>query len=69
MSDDTLAKQRYILLNLVRFGGVAMIMAGLAAYQGVLPLPGTVGLILVALGLFEFFVLPNVLARRWRTKD
>lgn len=69
MNDDALAKRRFAVINLVRLGGLLMVLAGIAAQQGVLPLPDPIGLILVVLGLIEFFALPNVLARRWRTKD
>lgn len=69
MSDEAQAKHRFILLNLVRLGGLLMVLAGIAAHQGVLPLPQPIGLMLAGLGLFEFFFLPNILARQWRTKD
>jgi len=69
VSDDALARQRFVLLNLVRLGGLLMVLAGIGAHQGALPLPQPIALILAALGLFEFFFLPNILARSWRTRD
>lgn len=69
MSDEAQAKQRFVLLNLVRLGGLLMVLAAIAGHQGALPLPQPVSLILAGLGLFEFFFLPNILARQWRTRD
>lgn len=69
MSDEALARQRFAMLNLVRITGLIMVLGGIAAHQGALPLPDPAGLIVAVIGLFGFFFLPNILARRWRTKD
>ena len=49
MSDEAQAKHRFILLNLVRLGGLMMVLAGIAAHQGALPLPQPIGLMLAGL--------------------
>ncbi len=45
-----------------RPGRTAVLVLG-----GILPLPEIAGYILVALGVAEIFILPIVLAKRWRS--
>jgi hypothetical protein len=66
---DTLARNRFLMLNLVRLTGLAMVLAGIAVHYGKLDLPEIAGYILVALGFVDFFFLPNLIARKWRTPD
>lgn len=53
-------------LNLVRLGGLALVMLGIAIARGKLGLPEPLGWILAIAGLFEFFFLPPMLTKRWR---
>ncbi len=62
-------RQRFILMNAMRVGGVLMIVFGIALLQGLIDLPPVVAYILIALGLFETFVTPQILARMWRNAD
>jgi hypothetical protein len=68
-SDRELAEARarsgFIVINLVRFGGIAMIMIGFAIMRGVIDLPQAAGAVLAVLGFFEFFFLPRFIARAW----
>jgi hypothetical protein len=65
------ARNRYIILNAVRFSGLALLMFGIAATRNVLPfqLPWAVGAVLAVAGLLEFFFLPRFIARRWKAGD
>lgn len=63
------AKARFMAINLMRIGGVAMVLIGIVIIQGVLPLPDWVAYILIALGLVEAFIFPTLLARVWSTND
>jgi hypothetical protein len=61
------AKQRWMLIQLMRLGGIAMVLVGLLAVNNAIGLGETVGYLLIALGLVETFVMPTLLARRWAT--
>ncbi|TIX51297.1 hypothetical protein [Alteraurantiacibacter aquimixticola] len=63
------AKARFMLISLIRLGGIAMILAAVAVAQGVLPLPGWTAWLLGALGVVEAFIVPQLLARIWSTND
>ena len=63
------ARQRYVILNAVRFSGIALVMLGLVAARGLLPLPWVVGAVLAVAGLLEFFFLPPIIAKRWKSGD
>lgn len=61
------AQSRYFAMVAVRFAGVALILLGILVVRGVLELPDALGYVLLAAGLAGFFVMPTVLARRWRS--
>ncbi len=66
-AERDLAKARFIVIQLARWSGVAMLLLGLLAMQGKLDLPPAAGYLLAAAGLFGAFVVPILLARRWKT--
>lgn len=61
------ARARFLVINLVRLIGVAMILLGILVAEDMIELPTEAGYVLVALGLAEVFLVPRLLARRWRT--
>lgn len=61
------AKGRFMLINAMRIAGVVMILAGIAVFNDVLPLPDWTAYLLLTLGMFETFVTPTLLARMWST--
>lgn len=63
---DARARTGFIIITLVRFGGVAMVMLGFAIVRGVIDLPYAVGAVLAVAGFFEIFFLPRFIARRFR---
>jgi hypothetical protein len=63
------ARNRYIALNAVRFGGLAMLMIGLAMARGVIEGPYWLGVGLAVAGLLDFFFVPRLLARGWSSQD
>lgn len=63
------AKSRFIMISMMRLGGALMVVAGLAVLQGVLPLPMWTAYLLLVMGLFELFVIPQMLAKIWNTND
>jgi hypothetical protein len=54
---------RYIVLNAVRFSGLAMLMIGIAIARGVIDAPYWLGVALAVAGLLDFFFAPRLLAR------
>lgn len=61
------ARNRFMVMSALRLGGVFMVLASLLLLNGVIPLPPVAGWIGLALGLVGIFVVPQVLARAWRT--
>jgi hypothetical protein len=68
MSDDP-AQARFLVIQLVRTVGVAMILAGIAVTQGAIDWPQPVGFVLMGLGFFETFIAPRLLAKKWKSPD
>ncbi len=70
-SSEDKAKQQFMMLNLVRFVGLAFVILGVAMISGkILGPDGTIpGTILVILGAIEFFVAPVILKKMWRTPE
>ena len=68
---DELARKRFMILNLVRFGSIAIIFAALANIAGkLLPeLSPVLGYVLLVAGAVDFFLAPVLLKRAWRTPD
>lgn len=65
--DEAQARNRFIVLSALRLGGVVLVGLGLLAINQALPIPPMIGWVLVPAGLIEIFVMPQVLARIWRT--
>ena len=63
------ARSGFIIINLVRFSGVALVMLGFAIVRGVIDLPYAVGAVIAVAGFFEVFFLPRFIARRWNAGD
>ncbi len=69
MADTDPAAARFWLMQLLRLSGAVLVMIGAAIMAEAIDLPFAIGLLLVLLGLAEFFVVPRLLARRWRTPE
>ena len=63
------ARTGFIIITMMRFGGVAMVMLGFAIVRGVIDLPYAVGAIIAVLGFIEIFFLPRFIARRFKAGD
>ena len=66
MTEDQ-ARQRFIVLNLVRLTGLFAALFGLAIIAGKLDLPRELGYVAFVIGLFDAMLLPPLLARKWKT--
>jgi hypothetical protein len=65
--DDNAARDRWMVINALRLGGLAMALFGILALGHVVEFPEIGGYLLVVSGLVDFFVVPLLLARKWRT--
>ncbi|QZH73847.1 MAG: hypothetical protein JY451_08650 [Erythrobacter sp.] len=61
------AKSRFIMLQLMRLGGLLLILGAILILTDKVAGPHLLGYGLLVFGLFEFFFLPLILNRRWRT--
>jgi len=67
--DHDPAKGRFVMLQMMRFGGVLMVIGALLILSGKVPGPPALGYGLLVFGAFEFFFMPMMLAKRWKTPD
>ena len=67
MSEPDPAKRRFLVIQAVRGAGVAMILIGLLILRGEIAWHPALGWVLLANGLLDVFLIPLVLARRWRS--
>lgn len=65
------ARQRFIILNILRFSGAIVVMFGLAISAGRLfpDFPPLLGYLFLILGMLEFFLMPILLKKSWNRKD
>ncbi len=66
MNDDR-ARNRFFVIQLLRLGGVAMVVLALLALNAVVPIPEFAAWPILVVGLVDIFVVPQLLARAWRT--
>jgi len=63
------ARKRFLVIQLTRIGGVLLVIAALLALNGVFALPALAGYALLAAGMVDIFIVPQILARKWRTPN
>lgn len=61
------ARNRFIVIQALRLGGVIMVILALLGLNNVIPIPGIAAYPILIVGLVDIFVVPQVLARKWRT--
>lgn len=64
-----IAQQRFVWLQVARFGGAAAMLLGLAMANKAVPGPWLLGVIITLAGFFAFFFGPPLLARRFKAGD
>ena len=64
---DAIARNRFLVINLLRLGGAAMVLVGLLMTADRIGGGAALGYALLVLGLLDMFAVPQVLSRRWRT--
>jgi hypothetical protein len=66
-ASDAVARNRWMVINAVRAAGVAMVLVGLLIARQVIPEPAWAGYVILAVGLADVFLVPLLLARKWRS--
>jgi len=66
MNEDP-ARNRFIVIQALRLGGVIMVILALLALSGVTPIPQIAAWPVLVIGLIDIFIVPQMLARKWRT--
>lgn len=61
------AQARFMVLTMVRLMAAVQVVLGVVIIGGKLGLPYVVGAALVLTGVLEFFLVPRLLARRWKS--
>jgi hypothetical protein len=67
MSGKDPAAARFAIIQAVRLSGVGFVIGGILVASARTPLPEWIGYPLLAVGLIDFFLIPQLLARKWRT--
>ncbi len=67
--DETLWRNRFIAINMMRIGATSVVLLGLVIWQSDLIVPGgsILGFPITLIALVVSFLGPKWLARRWRT--
>jgi type IV secretory pathway VirB2 component (pilin) len=65
--DDTRARNRFIVIQVVRLTGVALVLTGLLVMTGRIDWPREAGYVLAVVGMFDAFLAPLLLSRKWKT--
>jgi hypothetical protein len=70
-NDRDPAVARFAVIQAMRASGAMLVMGGFAVlshhFATLAGVPDLVGYILLGVGLADFFVVPQVLAKRWRS--
>lgn len=61
------AARRFWLLQAVRLSGIGLAALGALIVAGRIALPSALGIVLIVAGAFEVFLLPAILARKWKS--
>lgn len=67
MNQPDPARQRFIVLQLMRVSGAVFSLLGLLTIAGKMPLPVIAGYAFLAVGFLDLFVVPLMLAKRWKS--
>jgi len=65
--DEETARARWMAITGLRIAGVVTVVAGIFGLQGVFELPDVAAYILIGVGLLDIFLVPQFLARKWRS--
>lgn len=61
------AKLRYMVIQAMRWAGVALVIVGLLVIYRRIDLPQEAGYVLFLVGIVDALIVPTLLARRWKS--
>jgi hypothetical protein len=64
---EEVARTRFFIINFARLAGVFAVLVAMLILADAIGGSYALGYILLGAGLIDIFVVPQVLARRWRT--
>ena len=64
---ESLAKQRFFMLGMIRLASTALLVVGLLIVAGKIDIPKPAGAAFAIFGLLELVFLPRFLASKWKT--
>lgn len=67
MSDESLARRRFMAIQAMRWAGVALVIFGLLVITRRIDMPKEAGYVLFLVGVIDALIMPTVLARRWKS--
>ncbi|PKB19484.1 hypothetical protein B0I00_1720 [Novosphingobium kunmingense] len=67
MSQSDPARQRFIVLQLLRLSGAFFALLGLLVVARRVDMPMVAGYVFLIVGFIDLFVVPLLLARRWKS--
>ena len=62
------AKARFVAITMIRMTGAVLVLLGLLITEGKINLPWIAGVIFLVVGVVDVFVMPRLLARKWKSK-
>ncbi|WP_340587167.1 hypothetical protein [Erythrobacter alti] len=65
--DHDPAKSRWMMLQAIRLGGLLLLLGGIVILSERVSGPQALGIGMIVIGMFAFFILPIQIARRWKT--
>ena len=66
MTNDP-AQGKWMIMQTVRLAGVVQVVLGILVISGKIDWPSVIGYVLAGNGLLDVFVIPLVLAKRWKS--
>lgn len=63
------AKAHFFIISSTRLVGAILVMLAILVLIGTLDWPEWVGYILLGIGLVDSFVIPQILVRRWSSRE
>lgn len=67
MSQSDPARQRFVVLQLLRLSGAFFALLGILVLARRVDLPAAAGYVFLVVGFLDLFVVPMLLARRWKS--
>lgn len=67
MAQNDPAAGRFLAIQAIRISGVVLAVLGALILGEIIDLPVAVGYVFLVLGALDVFVMPLVLARRWKS--